>query len=91
MEEKIFEGLKYLIYYPKEKVEMHQKSEENIEDWYKITLYRLIEISKRVAGKYSRSKVRKTLPTNFAYSGNDFLDNSKSSLPNSFCSSKAYS
>ncbi len=56
-----------LIYYPKEKVEMHQKTEENIEDWYKITLYRLIEISKRVAGKYSRSKVKKALPADYAY------------------------
>ena len=60
-------SLATLIYYPKEKVEQHQKTEEHIEDWYKITLYRLIEISKRVAGKYSRSKVRKALPPDFAY------------------------
>ena len=60
-------SLATLIYYPKEKVEQHQKTEEHIEDWYKITLYRLIEISKRVAGKYSRSKVRKALPEDFAY------------------------
>lgn len=60
-------SLATLIYYPKEKVEQHQKTEEHIEDWYKITLYRLIEISKRVSGKYSRSKVRKALPTDFAY------------------------
>ena len=42
-------------------------TEENMDDWYKITLYRLIEISKRVAGKYSRSKVRKALPEDYAY------------------------
>ena len=60
-------SLATLIYYPKEKVEQHQKHEENIEDWYKIMLYRLTEISKRVAGKYSRSKVRKALPADFAY------------------------
>ena len=60
-------SLATLIYYPKEKVEQLQKTEDHIEDWYKITLYRLVEISKRVAGKYSRSKVRKALPQDFAY------------------------
>ena len=38
-----------------------------MEDWYKITLYRLIEICKRTSSKYSRSKVRKALPPEFAY------------------------
>ncbi len=42
-------------------------SKDNMEDWYKITLYRLIEISKRAASKYTRSKVRKSLPEDFAY------------------------
>ena len=39
----------------------------NKEDWYKITLYRLIEVSKRSGSKYTRSKVRKALPPEFAY------------------------
>ena len=56
-----------LIYYPKEKMELIKKTEENMEDWYKITLYRLIEVCKRVASKYTRSKVRKALPPDFAY------------------------
>ena len=38
-----------------------------MEDWYKIQLYRLIEVSKRAASKYTRSKVRKALPKDFAY------------------------
>ena len=38
-----------------------------MEDWYKINLYRLIEVSKRAASKYTRSKVRKALPKDFAY------------------------
>ena len=38
-----------------------------MEDWYKITLYRLIEVCKRTASKYTRSKVRKALPPDFAY------------------------
>ena len=56
-----------LIYYPREKMELIKKKEENMEDWYKITLYRLIEICKRTSSKYSRSKVRKALPPEFAY------------------------
>lgn len=56
-----------LIYYPKEKMELVKKEEEDMENWYKITLYRLIEICKTVASKYTRSKVRKALPSQFAY------------------------
>ena len=60
-------GLATLIYYPKEKLELVLKSEENIEDWFKITLHRLVQITKRVSSKYTRSKVRKALPKDFAY------------------------
>ncbi len=60
-------SLATLIYYPKEKLELVLQQEENIEDWYKITLHRLVQITKRVASKYTRSKVRKALPKDFAY------------------------
>jgi len=60
-------SLATLIYYPKEKIELVKKSQEPMDDWYKITLYRLIEVCKRVASKYTRSKVRKALPEDFAY------------------------
>lgn len=60
-------SLATLIYYPKEKLEIVMQKEENIEDWYKITLYRLVQITKRVSSKYTRSKVRKALPQDFAY------------------------
>lgn len=56
-----------LIYYPKEKLELVLQEEDNIEDWYKITLHRLVQITKRVSSKYTRSKVRKALPKDFAY------------------------
>lgn len=61
------QALATLIYYPKEKVERVKKTEDNMEDWYKITLYRLIEVCKCSASKYTRSKVRKALPKEFAY------------------------
>ena len=60
-------ALATLIYYPKEKMKLVAKSEKHMEDWYRITLYRLIEVCKCVASKYTRSKVRKALPKDFAY------------------------
>ena len=56
-----------LIYYPREKMERIREEELNMDDWYKIMLYRLIEVAKRSASKYTRSKVRKALPKDFAY------------------------
>ena len=60
-------ALATLIYYPKEKIEIVKSQEKDMENWYKITLYRLIEICKCAASKYTRSKVRKALPADFAY------------------------
>lgn len=60
-------SLATLIYYPEEKLDIVEAEEENIEDWYKITLHRLVQITKHVASKYTRSKVRKALPKEFAY------------------------
>ncbi len=60
-------GLATLIYYPREKIDLIRKKEKHMDDWYRITLYRLIEVCKRVASKYTRSKVRKALPGEFAY------------------------
>ncbi len=60
-------GLATLIYYPEERVEIAKKEEENIEDWYLISLHRLVQMIKRVSSKYTRSKVRKALPKDFAY------------------------
>ncbi|MBO5461281.1 MAG: fructose-1,6-bisphosphatase [Ruminococcus sp.] len=56
-----------LIYYPKEKMAEIKKTEPDMQDWYKINLFRLIEVAKRVASKYTRAKVRRALPSDFAY------------------------
>ena len=61
------QALATLIYYPREKMNRVKETEDNMEDWYKITLYRLIEVCKCAASKYTRSKVRKALPPEFAY------------------------
>ncbi|MDD6441512.1 MAG: fructose-1,6-bisphosphatase [bacterium] len=56
-----------LIYYPKEKMEEIKQNETNMEDWYRVTLYRLLEVSRNSSKKYTRSKVRKALPEEFSY------------------------
>ncbi len=56
-----------LIYYPELKLKQVVRQEDNMEDWYKVTLYRLIRICKSASSKYTRSKVRKALPKDFAY------------------------
>ncbi|MGN0106111.1 MAG: fructose-1,6-bisphosphatase [Hominilimicola sp.] len=56
-----------LIYYPTQKMDYVKSLEQDTENWYKIMLYRLIEICKVVSSKYTRSKVRKALPGAYAY------------------------
>lgn len=56
-----------LIYYPEQKMKQVLRTEENMEDWYKVTLYRLIRVCKSASSKYTRSKVRKALPKDFSY------------------------
>ena len=56
-----------LIYYPEEKLELIKAMEEDIEDWYHITIHRLVAVCRDVSSKYTRSKVRKSLPAEFSY------------------------
>lgn len=56
-----------LIYYPKEKLELIKKETQNIEEFYRITLYRLIKLCRVIGSKYSRSKVRKAIPKEYQY------------------------
>ena len=60
-------ALAILIYYPQKKMSLIRKTETDMESWYKTTLYRLIEVCKIVSSKYTRSKVRKALPEDYAY------------------------
>ena len=60
-------NLATLIYYPEEKLKSIKKEVKNIEELYKITLYRLIQVGRAVSSKYTRSKVRKAIPQGFDY------------------------
>lgn len=65
--------LAILIYYPEDKLQHVKKSEKDLENWYKVTIYRLIQVCRDAASKYTRSKVRKALPKDFAYMMEELL------------------
>ena len=56
-----------LIYYPEQKLELVKQNETDIDDWYHITLHQLVAVCRDVSSKYTRSKVRKSLPSDFSY------------------------
>ena len=56
-----------LIYYPEQKLELVKQNEPDINDWYHITLHQLVAVCRDVSSKYTRSKVRKSLPEDFSY------------------------
>ena len=56
-----------LIYYPEEKIQLVKAREKDLDDWYLITLNQLVKVCQNVSSKYTRSKVRKSLPSEFSY------------------------
>jgi len=67
-----------LIYYPEEKLEMLRKQGTITDDWYYVTLYRLIQVAREASQKYTRSKVRKTMPKDFAYIIDELINETNS-------------
>ena len=56
-----------LIYYPEQKLELVKASDDHLEDYYQTTLNQLVTVCRNVSSKYTRSKVRKSLPEEFSY------------------------
>ena len=56
-----------LIYYPEQKLDLVKQTEEDMDDWYVTTLNQLVMVCRNVSSKYTRSKVRKSLPSEFSY------------------------
>ncbi|MDY6205819.1 MAG: fructose-1,6-bisphosphatase [Prevotella sp.] len=56
-----------LIYYPEEKLELVKENEKELNDWYHITIHQLVKVCRDISSKYTRSKVRKSLPSDFSY------------------------
>lgn len=60
-------SLATLIYYPEQKLDLISETTENLDLWYRSTLFQLIELCVHVSSKYTRSKVRKAMPADFEY------------------------
>lgn len=56
-----------LIYYPRQKLELVKQEVKDMEDWYRVTLQRMVELCRLVSSKYSRKKVRRCMPQGFEY------------------------
>lgn len=56
-----------LIYYPEQKLELVKQEEKELDDWYHIAIHQLVRVCRDVSSKYTRSKVRKSLPIDFSY------------------------
>ncbi len=51
-----------LVYYPEEKLALLRRQGVLCDEWYRITLYRLIEVCRLLSGKYTRVHIREALP-----------------------------
>jgi fructose-1,6-bisphosphatase III len=56
-----------LIYYPEQKMPLILQEMENPDEWYRITLFRLIKLCRVTSSKYTRLQVRQALPDDFTY------------------------
>ncbi len=63
-----------LIYYPEEKLKLIKEEVDDLNEWYNITLYRLVEVAKKASSKYTRSKVRKAITSGFEYVIDELLN-----------------
>lgn len=72
--EKSKRQLATLIYYPEQKLEIIMKTNEDLDNWYSVVLRRLIQVARASADKYTRSKVRKAMPHEYAYIIDELLN-----------------
>lgn len=69
-----------LIYYPEEKLKLKQQEGVNMNEYYTVSLDRLIKVCRSVSSKYTRSKVRKSLPEEYVYIIEELLHESSDDL-----------
>ncbi len=72
-----------LIYYPLDKLKIvRQQQGKHLNEWYRVTLMRLVQICSYVSTKYTRSKVRKSLPKEYEYIIQELLHEAKNAEAN---------
>ena len=73
-----------LIYYPEESLKLISRNEKDMKGWYKKTLLHLVKILKEISSKYTRSKVRKALPQDYAYVMDELINMSEDAAKESY-------
>lgn len=64
-----------IIYYPEEKMKELLPNEKDQNNWYRLTLLKIIEVTKKFSSRYTRSKVRKLYDENLSYILDELLNN----------------
>jgi len=73
-----------LIYYPEESLKLISRNERDMKGWYKKTLLHLVKVLKEISSKYTRSKVRKALPQDYAYVMDELINMSEDASKESY-------
>ena len=73
-----------LIYYPEESLKIISRTEKDMDGWYKKTLLHLIRVLREISSKYTRSKVRKALPQDYAYIMDELINMSDNASKESY-------
>jgi len=73
-------SLSALISYPEAKLRVLKAENENLDEWYKVALMQMIAVLTRVASRYTRSKVRKALPKDYAYIIEELMHETRSTF-----------
>lgn len=59
------DDLATLIYYPSAKLALVSDTTEDMEQWYRVTLHRLVELCRFVSVKHTRNRVRKAMEEDY--------------------------
>lgn len=60
-------SLATLIYYPEQKLPLILRTVDDPDEWYRLTLFRLIRLCRVMSSKYARPALRDALPQEYAY------------------------
>ncbi|MBQ2376325.1 MAG: fructose-1,6-bisphosphatase [Bacteroidales bacterium] len=67
-----------IIYYPVDKLSQLKSKGVVNEEWYRLTLNKLVRVARQVAKKYTRSKVRKAMDSEYAFIIDELLNETTS-------------
>ena len=68
------ERLAALIYYPDREIKRVRESGAWSDEWQRLTIYRLVLVCETVSAKYTRSRVRKSVPEKLRYIVDELLN-----------------